>query len=117
MKGFRTAKDFVADANTPPEQVMIDPKAETVTVTPPVAADDDSLKEPEIVKPRAAKRPPWADANNAVITGYNFRMNQELHQKLLWISENVPKHSSIQKTLMAGVEKYVDEVLKKWYKS
>jgi hypothetical protein len=78
---------------------------------------EDTIEMHIAVVPTNTEKSPWADANPDIKSGYNFRMDQELHLKLSWITDNVPKHSSIQKVLMFAVDKYVEDVIKNWYPS
>lgn len=138
-KGFRTPADFINAANDQPEQVKIDPAAGTVSVTPAVSepptpianavaqpetpvASDSSEKDdqPRVGVKKTAQKPaksvPWANAIDQIKVGYNYRMTQTLHQKMVWITENVPKHSSMQIIIQKAVEDLVEKLLKENYK-
>ena len=66
--------------------------------------------------PRRKQKPaPWDDANPKVPVGFNFRMDQRLHAKAVWLCENMPAMSQ-QKLYRMAVEEKIDELLKKYYK-
>lgn len=83
---------------------------ETVSAhtAPHVAIPDQQPKR----KPKAA---PWDDANPKMPVGFNFRMDQRLHAKAVWLCENMPAMSQ-QKLYRMAVEEKVEELLKKYYK-
>lgn len=64
---------------------------------------------------RKQKPAPWDDANPKVPVGFNFRMDQRLHAKAVWLCENMPAMSQ-QKLYRMAVEEKIDELLKKYYK-
>ena len=64
---------------------------------------------------RKPKTAPWDDANPKVPVGFNFRMDQRLHAKAVWLCENVPAMSQ-QKLYRMAVEEKIEELLKKYYK-
>lgn len=64
---------------------------------------------------RKQKTAPWDDTNPKVPVGFNFRMDQRLHAKAVWLCENVPAMSQ-QKLYRMAVEEKIEELLKKYYK-
>ena len=64
---------------------------------------------------RKQKAAPWDEANPKVPVGFNFRMDQRLHAKAVWLCENMPAMSQ-QKLYRMAVEEKVEELLKKYYK-
>ena len=64
---------------------------------------------------RKQKPAPWDDANPKVPVGFNFRMDQRLHAKAVWLCENMPAMSQ-QKLYRMAVEEKIEELLKKYYK-
>jgi len=77
--------------------------------TAPASANSESSTK---LKPKIA---PWDDANPKVPVGFNFRMDQRLHAKAVWLCENVPAMSQ-QKLYRMAVEEKIEELLKKHYK-
>lgn len=70
---------------------------------------------PESMPKRKPKTAPWDDANPKVPVGFNFRMDQRLHAKAVWLCENMPAMSQ-QKLYRIAVEEKIEELLKKYYK-
>jgi hypothetical protein len=75
----------------------------------PPAANLESLPK------RKPKTAPWDDANPKVPVGFNFRMDQRLHAKAVWLCENMPAMSQ-QKLYRMAVEEKIEELLKKYYR-
>jgi len=96
----------VAD-DTTSRHAMQDHTAPTQTALPAVNLET-SLK-------RKPKTSPWDDANPKVPVGFNFRMDQRLHAKAVWLCENMPAMSQ-QKLYRMAVEEKIEELLKKYYK-
>lgn len=67
--------------------------------------------------PKGPPPAPWAAASPVIKgPGFNFRMTQQLHAKVAWISENVPQHKSMQVVIEKAVTAYVAAVLAQHYK-
>ena len=96
----------VAD-DTTSRHAMQDHTALTQTVLPTA-----NLETSPKGKPKTA---PWDDANPKVPVGFNFRMDQRLHAKAVWLCENMPAMSQ-QKLYRMAVEEKIEELLKKYYK-
>lgn len=58
---------------------------------------------------------PWDEANPKVPVGFNFRMDQRLHAKAIWLCANMPAMSQ-QKLYRMAVEEKIEELLKQYYK-
>lgn len=145
-RGFRTPESFVAAAEKPPEQTVIDP-AKGITTLPPseVATEPqtdskptDGIAEPATppAEPQTPVAPaqepakgngkgkkekaaaPWDGANPKVKVSFLMRLPESLHLKLRWIDENVPKSdsTSIHATILAGAELEADRLIKKYFK-
>lgn len=70
---------------------------------------------PDLTPKRKQKPAPWDDSNPKVPVGFNFRMDQRLHAKAVWLCENMPAMSQ-QKLYRMAVEEKIEELLKKYYK-
>jgi len=101
----------VPDHTTPHQTVSDD--TVLVRTTPTHTSPDVPIADrPSKRKPKPA---PWDDANPKVPVGFNFRMDQRLHAKAVWLCENMPAMSQ-QKLYRMAVEEKVEELLKKYYK-
>lgn len=58
---------------------------------------------------------PWADAHPRVTINFSTKFLEELHMKMTWLTENVPK-LSIQKIVQDGTAAHVEKLLKNHYK-
>ena len=96
---------------TEPDDTAIHAVTLNHKVTALTTSDSALLKAPK----RKQKPAPWDDANPKVPVGFNFRMDQRLHAKAVWLCENMPAMSQ-QKLYRMAVEEKIDELLKKFYK-
>jgi hypothetical protein len=65
--------------------------------------------------PEKSESSPWADAHPRVTINFSTKFLEELHMKMTWLTENVPK-LSIQKIVQNGTAAYVEKLLKNHYK-
>lgn len=75
--------------------------------TPVQAALD--LSPPRIVAP-------WEVPNPEQMTLMNWRHSNEVHAKMVWITNNVPGHKSLQKVIDAAMLPYIEKLIKEHYK-
>ena len=87
--------------------------------TDPYLTEPDDPARNQAMLTKTAKRKqkpaPWDDANPKIPVGFNFRMDQRLHAKAVWLCENMPAMSQ-QKLYRMAVEEKIEELLKKYYK-
>ncbi|TAM53826.1 MAG: hypothetical protein EPN57_08695 [Paraburkholderia sp.] len=57
------------------------------------------------------KTEPWADAHPRVTVGFTTQFPEDLHMKMVWLTDNVPK-LSIQKIVQEATVQYVEKLLK-----
>jgi hypothetical protein len=103
----RTEPHYTIADDTTSRHAMPDHTAPDQTAPPVV--------NPESPPKRKLKTAPWDDANPKVPVGFNFRMDQRLHAKAVWLCENMPAMSQ-QKLYRMAVEEKIEELLKKYYK-
>lgn len=59
---------------------------------------------------------PWEGfAEDAMAPPFNVRMTKELHAKLAWIADNVPKHKSMHVVCINAITAYADDLIAKHY--
>lgn len=68
------------------------------------------------LRPPAPKLPPWAHLSDDQTTILNWRHGQQMHAKMVWITENVPKHKSLQKLMDNALIAYIDGLIAAHYK-
>lgn len=60
---------------------------------------------------------PWANESTTTKSGgFNLRPSMQLHAKIKWVSENVPKHRSLHEVAIKAAEAYVDALIAQHYK-
>lgn len=124
-QGFRKPSDFIAAAEDPPEQVVIDPVAGTVTITKPApepqepAGDVIAAEPAQPVAPAKKKAPakpkPWNAANPKLKITFGVRLPESLHMKLTWLSENVP-NASMHSIALEAIEERISKMLTEHWK-
>jgi hypothetical protein len=122
-------------APAPVPAVVPETQAEAATPEPAAATADQPVAAAEAPAPAPAATPektrtttkakektapakpkaPWDDASDKLMTGINWRHSEQLHKKLEWVKDNVPKHSSLQKIIDKAVEDYVTALIAKHY--
>ncbi|MEJ7804301.1 MAG: hypothetical protein WKG03_00040 [Telluria sp.] len=70
----------------------------------------------DLATKETASSAPWDVAEGADKPGYNFRMTRRLHAQMLWVTENVPKHKSLQLLIEKAVTGYVEAQIRQHYK-
>jgi hypothetical protein len=123
---------LVADATRRPEPVVIGtdenlqverPKTERLLLPEAVATDVGTTptqttphrgvgKQPKSVPnsklvskvPKDAVPYPWETADSRIISGYNVRLREPLHEKMRWIVANSPGKRSIQTLVVDAIE-------------
>lgn len=119
-----------AQAVTPPPAAEATVEPDTAQVDQPAAAAEAPAPAPAATPekprptPKAKQKPaepakpkaPWDDASDKLMTGINWRHSEQLHKKMEWVKDNVPKHNSLQKIIDKAVEDYVAALIEKHYK-
>jgi hypothetical protein len=74
----------------------------------------DEPKAPPAPAQPVAKRKPWENLTDTP-KGLNFQPEAELHAKMNWVCDNVPKMSRLR-ILREGAMMFCDAMIKKYYK-
>lgn len=107
----------------PPADTAAPGPATPEAVEAPAASADDpnpaptAAKAPKTASPghKKAERKPWDEYLPTEAKGFTTKFAPELHAKLVWITENVPK-MSIQKIVKAAVAEFADKTIAERYK-
>jgi hypothetical protein len=83
----------------------------------PTPAKPRAQKAGKPAEPEAPPPAPWAaESNTAKSGGFNLRPSMQLHAKIEWVRDNVPKHKSLHEVAIKAVEAYVDGMIAQHYK-
>lgn len=61
------------------------------------------------------KGAPWADTNPRVTIGFSTRFPEDMHAKLKWLADNLPR-KSIQKLVHEAVRTQTEKLIKEHYR-
>ncbi len=116
-KPFRKA--ITAVPHEMAEGLLISDASETPSETKAELANVSAITEkmpPALLLAKTAPAPvlvlPWADASAKVTAPFLLRLPEATHLKLLWLKDNLP-NTSLQKLILAAVEKDVAALIKK----
>ncbi|ABO60594.1 hypothetical protein LA345_38905 (plasmid) [Burkholderia vietnamiensis] len=118
QKGM-TTEEPPADtaAPEPAAQEAAEASAMPADTPNPMPTAEKPAKAPKTASPgnRKAERKPWDEYLPTEAKGFTTKFDPELHAKLVWITENVPK-MSIQKIVKAAVAEFADKTIAERYK-